>query len=53
MEDESASTEASGIRELSLLMRISVPHPFRVFLRNGWDSNEIPVYTISKNTLGL
>jgi hypothetical protein len=26
-----------------------VPHPFRVFRRKGWESNEIPVYIISKN----
>jgi len=26
-----------------------VPHPFRFFLRKGWDTNEIWVYTISEN----
>jgi hypothetical protein len=30
-----------------------VPHPFRFFLRKGWDTNEIRVYTISENALGL
>jgi hypothetical protein len=25
-----------------------VPHPFRFFLRKGWDTNEIWVYTISE-----
>ena len=28
-----------------------VPHPFRVFQRNGWDIDTIPVYTISENAL--
>ena len=28
-----------------------MPHPFRVFLRNGWEANEIPVYTICENSL--
>jgi hypothetical protein len=28
-----------------------VPHPFRVFLRNGWDTDKIPVYTISEKAL--
>ena len=26
-----------------------MPHPFRFFLRNGWDTNKIPVYSISEN----
>ena len=30
-----------------------MPHPFRVFLRNGWEANEIPVYTICENVLSL
>jgi hypothetical protein len=30
-----------------------VPHPFRFFLRKGWDTNEIWVYTISENALAL
>jgi hypothetical protein len=30
-----------------------VPHPFRVFLRNGWDTGTILVYTISENVLGV
>jgi endoglucanase len=29
-----------------------VPHSFRFFLRKGWDTNEIWVYTISENALG-
>ena len=28
-----------------------MPHPFRVFLRNGWDTHRIPVYTIPENSL--
>jgi hypothetical protein len=28
-----------------------VPHPFRFFLRKGWDTNEIRDYTISENAL--
>jgi len=28
-----------------------VPHPFRFFLRKGWDTNEFWVYTISENAL--
>ena len=28
-----------------------MPHPFRVFLRNGWDTDKIPVYTISEKAL--
>jgi antitoxin PrlF len=28
-----------------------VPHPFRFFLRKGWDTNEICVYTLSENAL--
>jgi hypothetical protein len=26
-----------------------VPHPFRFFLRKGWETNETQVYTISEN----
>ncbi len=29
----------------------SVAHPFRVFLRNGWETAEFPVYTILENAL--
>jgi hypothetical protein len=25
-------------------MKCRMPHPFRVFQRNGWDTNKIPVY---------
>jgi hypothetical protein len=28
-----------------------VPHPFRFFLRKGWDANNFLVYTISENAL--
>jgi len=30
-----------------------VPHPFRFFLRKGWDANNFLVYTISENALML
>jgi hypothetical protein len=30
-----------------------VPHPFRVFKRNGRDTNKIPVYTLPGNALIL
>ena len=29
----------------------SVPHPFRFFLRKGWETNEFQVYTISETAL--
>jgi hypothetical protein len=32
-----------------LLLKTSVPHPFRFFLRKGWDANEFQVYAISEN----
>ena len=36
-----------------LLPWTSVPHPFRVFLRNGWETNRITVYTIHEDALIL
>jgi hypothetical protein len=30
-----------------------VPHPFRFFLRKGWDTNKNEDYTISENALIL
>jgi hypothetical protein len=30
-----------------------VPHPFRFFLRKGWDTNEFWVYTISENAIAF
>jgi hypothetical protein len=33
------------IHDLHYALR--VPHPFRVFQRNGWDINKVRVYTIS------
>ena len=41
--------EAARASQLSL--QTSVPHPFRVFQRNGWDTGKIPVCTISEKSL--
>ena len=35
----------------SLLQRSPVPHPFRFFLRNGWEANKLDYYTISENVI--
>jgi hypothetical protein len=48
---ESGKTRWPMIRVFSNLLWTSVTHPFRVFLRNGWVTFKIPVYTIPKNSL--
>jgi hypothetical protein len=39
-------------REISNLLKSRVPHPFRVLQRNGWDTNDSRVYTISETASG-
>jgi hypothetical protein len=42
----------TAARFLQFLRNIRpVPHPFRFFLRKGWDANRIQDYTICENAL--